>query len=290
MLDMLWATWRFASEGKLVLIDTYSTTNFWYAVWVARICRWRSCDYIPYLHGGRLPDRLRSNPKAAQRLFGKAMVNISPSAYLLQQFKEAGYQNVDLIPNYIDLEDYSFRPRTSIRPRLLWVRSFAEIYNPLMGLMVLEALLKQYPEAELCMVGPDKDGSLARCKDYARERQLPVRFTGKLEKTQWVELSRGYDVFINTTHFDNTPVSVIEAMALGMAVVSTDVGGMPYLLESGKEGLLVPDGDVEAMCSAIVEILEVPEKTLNMVHSARKRVEVYDWKVVKGQWSSLLLE
>ncbi|PQB03896.1 glycosyltransferase family 4 protein [Aureitalea marina] len=290
LLDMLWTTWRFASASNLVLIDTYSTTNFWYAVWVARICRFRKCPYIPYLHGGNLPERLSTNPKTSRNLFGKAKIIVSPSSYLIQQFKEAGFDRLHLIPNFINLSDYPRKDRSQLRPRLLWVRSFAAIYNPQMALDVVEKLMVKYPTVELCMVGPDKDGSLYSCQRYAREKELPVRFTGKLGKEQWIELSQAYDIFINTTHFDNMPVSVIEAMTLGLIVVSTNVGGIPYLIEHGKEGYLVPDGDAQAMASQVSQLLESPDGASSIQEQASEIIKRFDWSQVQEEWKSLLRE
>ena len=99
-----------------------------------------------------------------------------------------------------------------------------------MAVKVLQQLQKQYPSATLTMVGPDKDGSLQTTKDFAKSLGITVNFSGQLTKEEWWELASKHDIFINTTHFDNTPVSVMEAMALGLPVVSTNVGGIPYLL------------------------------------------------------------
>ena len=76
-----------------------------------------------------------------------------------------------------------------------------------------------------------KDGSMEACKEYAAEEKLPVKFTGKLEKNEWIKISADAGIFINTSNIDNTPVSLMEAMALGLPVVSTNVGGIPYLIE-----------------------------------------------------------
>src|SRR5690606_32388170 len=119
------------------------------------------------------------------------------------------------------------------KPRLLWVRSFSQIYNPVLALKIVEILKLKAMEVSLCMVGPDKDGSLQRCKEMATELNLPVSFTGLLSKQEWIALSRDFDIFINTTNFDNMPISVMEAMSLGMPVISTNVGGLPLLIENG---------------------------------------------------------
>ncbi len=91
-----------------------------------------------------------------------------------------------------------------------------------------------------------------------------------------------------TTIFDNTPVSVIEAMALGLPVVGTNVGGIPYLVEDGKSGLLVPKGDAKAMCQAIKKLLSDNVWASTRSENARKKAEQFDWEVIKLKWIELL--
>jgi glycosyltransferase involved in cell wall biosynthesis len=175
-----------------------------------------------------------------------------------------------------------------VNPKLLWVRSFAEIYNPMLAIEILQELIKRGHEASLCMVGPDKDGSLDLCKKVASENGLDVTFTGGLSKQQWTTLASEYDIFLNTTNFDNMPVSVIEAMALGMVVVSTNVGGLPFLLKDGEDALLLPPGDRYAFADAIEQLLEDDEKVETISRNARQKAESFDWKIVKLQWLNLL--
>lgn len=288
LLHMLWTVWAKSAKNDVVLIDTYSTQNFWYAVTTAWLCRVKGVQYIPILHGGNLPERVRKSPKYSQRLFGKAYRNVAPSPYLFEAFKEADFNNLILIPNTLEIENYPFKERRHLSPKLLWVRSFAEIYNPFLAIRVLEQLLTKFPEATLCMVGPDKDGSLTRCKTYVEQRKLPVTFTGKLSKEAWRTLAADYDIFINTTNFDNTPVSVLEGMALGLPVVSTNVGGIPFLLKNGEEALLVPPDEVLPFVSAVQRLLESPELAKHLSMSGRKKTENFDWPVVKQKWFHLL--
>lgn len=157
-----------------------------------------------------------------------------------------------------------------------------------MAVEVFSLIKKRYPEATLCMVGPEKDGSLLEAKEKAKDLKLEVLFTGKLSKQDWINLSKEYAVFINTTHFDNMPVSVIEAMSLGLAVVSTNVGGIPYLLENKKEALLVSDNDVNEMVLAIERIIENPDLFLNIIDHARRKAESFDWASLKHNWITAL--
>lgn len=273
-----------------VIIDTYSSAGFYYALLTSLTCRLLRVKYIPILHGGNLPYRLDTSPRLSGMVFCHSYINVSPSGYLYHAFKERGYVNLITIPNNIYIGDYKFTKRDTFQPRLLWVRSFDKTYNCEMAVDVLRLLLLQYPDATLCMVGPDKDGSMQSVKDLAAKYGLTERMkiTGKMSKPEWHKLSEKYDIFISTTNFDNTPVSVIEAMALGLPVVSTSVGGVPYLIDDGKEGLLCEKGNAGDMVKKIMQLISSPEKSKAICANARKKVESFDWEVVKKQWNELL--
>ncbi len=289
LFDMCLAVFKNRSNTDIALIDTYSTQNFYYAFFVGGICKWLSIPYILILHGGNLPERLKNNKRLSDFLFKNSKKNVSPSKYLLKVFDDFGYTNVIYIPNTIEIKTYSFLNR-AIEPKLLWVRSFSEIYNPMMALKVVEQLLPQFPQTKLCMVGPEKDGSLQKCKAYAKKKGLPVTFTGKLEKEDWISLSENYSIFINTTNFDNTPVSVIEAMALGLPVVSTNVGGIPFLLDHNEDALLVGQNNIVEFSIAVQKILLSQELAHKLTINARKKAESFDWEKVKHYWFKLLDE
>ena len=112
--------------------------------------------------------------------------------------------------------------------------------------------------------------------------------TAKLSKQDWIKLSEDYNIFINTTNFDNMPISVIEAMALGLPVVSTNVGGMPFLIENNKNGVLVEPDSVEAFVKSINNMVSFTQNTTILTQEARACIENLDWKVVKKQWINVL--
>lgn len=275
-------------DSAYVLIDTYSTSAFWFAFFSSQMARFFRIKYIPILHGGNLPNRLASNPLLCKMVFNHAHINVSPSEYLKFNFEKFGISNVICIPNSINLNDYSFQNRQNFSPKLIWVRAFAEIYNPKMAVDVLCLLHEKYPNASLTMVGPDKDGSLEITKNYANQFNLKINFTGKLSKKEWTDLAKNHDIFINTTHFDNTPVSVLEAMALGLPVVSTNVGGLPFLISHQQSGFLVTDNNSKEMVGHIDNIIQFPSQTIEVVSNAQIMVSNMDWKVVENQWLNLL--
>jgi glycosyltransferase involved in cell wall biosynthesis len=269
-ISMLWAVFQ-NRKVDFVLIDTYSTTNFWYAFATSQLCRCLKIKYIPILHGGNLAFRLKNNPRICKMIFKHSFQNVAPSLFLMEQFKSEGYGNVMHIPNSIELENYPFLQREKVKPNLLWVRSFAKIYNPNMAVEVFAYIIKKYPEATLCMVGPEKDGNLLKAQQKAKNLKLDILFTGRLPKQDWINKSQEYDIFINTTHFDNMPVSVIEAMSLGLAVISTNVGGISFLIENQKEGLLIPDNDVDKMVEAIDRLIDNIDLFDKITTNARRK-------------------
>jgi glycosyltransferase involved in cell wall biosynthesis len=287
--EMLWSIMRYFSKIDYVLIDSYSSTAFWYAWLSGMLCRLLRVEYIHILRGGSLPIRLQRSKWFCNQIFLHSYANVAVSGYMKDAFDKAGYPTV-VIPNNIDISMYPYKKRQVIKPRLLWVRSFHRQYNPNMAADVLGMLLKDYADAELCMVGPDKDGSMQEFKNYCNQLGITehVKVTGLLSKPEWHTLSEDYDIFINTTHVDNTPVSVIEAMALGLTVVSTNVGGLPFLLVDGKDALLVNKGDAEAMYKAVKDIIIDQALATEIAGNARAKAESFDWENIKSQWFSLL--
>ncbi len=287
LFDMMVST--LFKKYDVVLIDTFSSQNFYYALITSQIARLRRKPYLPILRGGNLPQRIDQNPKLAQYIFRYSMINVAPSGYLEYEFEARDYATV-FIPNILNVEKFKYKQREQIKPKLLWVRAFAHFYNPNMAIHALHKLKNEYPNAELCMVGPKKDNSWEEAHTLVNALGLEqsVKFTGVMKREDWTKLSEDYDIFISTTTIDNTPVSVMEAVALGLPVLSTNVGGVPYLVSDEHEALLVDSGNVDAMVKAVKRLLTSPELVTRLTTNAKHKVDQFDWSVVRHQWLKLL--
>jgi L-malate glycosyltransferase len=294
----------------IAIIDTFSGSGFWFAFLAGTSCSLVGKPYILLLHGGNLPDFLDGCAKSPwsslfqffsphplyrrgqvlpyRSLFRRAWRLISPSPYLAHELNKRGFP-VEQIANSIDLSLYKFRLRTAAEPRLFWLRSFDKIYNPILAIKVLALLRRDYPGAVLTMAGPDK-GALEACKTFVAEAGLggAVSFPGFLSKVDINRLAQEHDIFLNTTNVDNTPVSLIEAMALGMPIVTTNVGGIPHLVENGKTALLVPADDEAGMHTAISRLLENSQLSSELSANGRKMAETFSSERVYLQWRALL--
>jgi glycosyltransferase involved in cell wall biosynthesis len=199
--------------------------------------------------------------------------------------------SIRVVPNALDLGRYPFRARGPAAPRIVWLRAFHRIYEPTLAVEVTRELARDYPELSLTMVGGDKgDGSLEETRDRVQrlglERQ--VRLVGGVPKEEVPQWLNEADLFLNTSTIDNTPVTVLEAMACGLCVVSTEVGGVPYIVRNGASGLLVPVGDAKASAEALKRILRDPELAGRLSRTGRADVQRCDWSEVLPQWEAIL--
>jgi glycosyltransferase involved in cell wall biosynthesis len=223
-------------------------------------------------------------------LLHSAAAVTTPSRYLYEAMQP--YRaDVRLLPNPLDVSAYTFRLRERPHPRLVWLRALQDVYNPVMALRVVALLKREYPDVELLLVGPDK-GAGVRVRAAIAEMELGerVRLVGRVPKAdvpQWLDAG---DVFLNTSYVDNTPISLMEAMASGLPIISTDVGGIPYLVRDGENGLLVAADDAGAMAAAVQRVLHEAGLAARLSRAARTAAEAFDWAAVLPQWESLLLE
>jgi glycosyltransferase involved in cell wall biosynthesis len=290
LLDMISTAWCKRHEYTVAQIDVFTGLAFLWAEVVCQILHWVDKPYILTLHGGNLPVFAQRWPRRVRRLLCSAAVITTPSRYLLANM--AHYRaDLLLLPNALDLATYNFKQREQPQSHLIWLRAFHFIYNPTLAVKVLVRLKVDFPDIDLTMIGPDKrDGSLQATRQMAQELDIAdrIKLPGKIAKTKvpdWI--SKG-DIFLNTTNVDNTPISVLEAMACGLCVVSTNVGGIPYLLEHGHDALLVPPDNPEAMAAAVRRILTEPGLAERLSRNARRKAEQFDWSIILPQWEALL--
>jgi glycosyltransferase involved in cell wall biosynthesis len=292
LAHMLASTWFRRPGYSVAQIDVYADRAFMYAEAVAASLSALHCPFVLTLHGGGLPMLAERQPKRVKRLLSSAAVVTAPSSYHQQglcRFRS----DIRIVRNGLDLSRYPARRLDCARPKLVWLRAFHETYNPLLAIEVLHRLVPRFPEVELLMVGPDKgDGTYQQVAERANTLNLQdhVRLVGAVLKKEVPNLLSTGDIFLNTTNIDNTPVTVVEAMACGLCVVSTDVGGVPHLLSHEQDSLLVPAGDADAMAAAIERIILDPALARRLSYNARIAAEPFDRQVVLDVWERLLWE
>ena len=268
LADIAMTLIRHARQIDVQILQVYGGLSFIgedLASWLGRLFDHK---IIMHVHGGAMPTFMARYPRWSRRVLRRAAAIVAPSPFLVKALASYDF-NVRVIPNAVDISVYPYRHRARLAPRLFWMRTFHDVYNPEMAVRVFARVKQMEPRATLVMAGQDK-GTLSDVKRlaHAMNVQEGIRFAGFLDSQSKIREAGAADIFLNTNRIDNSPVSVIEACALGLPVVATNVGGISDLLTHGETALLVPDDDDQAMAEAIVTLLRQPRLASRLSASA----------------------
>lgn len=276
-------------DYALAHVDVYSGAAFTWAEVVTLILHRLGKPMVLSLHGGALPSFAHRHPQRVRRLLARASAVTAPSLYLCDALRT--YRpDIHHLPNGIAVDEYAFLERKKVGPRLVWLRAFHRVYDPDTAVRCLPAVLEVHPAATLTMVGPDKHDGTRKALEHgisALGLADHVRLQDGVPRSRVASILGDADILVNTALVDNTPVSVLEAMACGLCVVSTNVGGIPHLVHDGSDALLVGPGDAPAFSRAILRILADPGLSARLSRNGRRTAEQFDWSVVLPQWDAL---
>ena len=233
-------------------------------------------------HSGEAEDHLGRWGRLVHPWLKLADEIIVPSTYLQDVFARYGYR-AQVIHNVVDTARFRYRERVPLRARLLSVRNFEPYYRVANTIRAYALLRQRYPEATLTLAGCGSEETALR-KIVDDLRVDGVRFIGRIEPKDVQETYDAADIFVNSSVVDNQPVSVLEACASGLPVVSTATGDIPAMLCRGEAGVLVPPSNPAAMADAIAGLLEDPVRSLAMTRRARAEVERYTWPRIRRHW------
>jgi len=207
---------------------------------------------------------------------------VVPSDYLRGIFAAHGYQ-ARVIRNVVETPRFRYHDRVPLRPRLLSTRNFEPHYRVENTLRAFAILRSRHPGASLTLAGyGSQEESLRRLAD--RLGRQGIRFAGRVANEDVPAIYEDADIFVNSSVVDNQPVSILEAFASGLPVVSTGTGDIPAMVGHGERGLLVPPDRPEAMADAVAGLLMEPRRALGMTRRALRATRDYDWTTVRQDW------
>lgn len=273
------------------LLHVFSASNFSFllapapAVYLGKLYGKR---VILNYHSGEAEEHLTNWRRTTIPVLKLADRVIVPSAFLVNVFAKFGVE-AEAINNTVELEKFRFQRRRPLRPVVLANRNFENHYNVACALRAFALLQQQRPEAQLIVAG---DGSQRR-KLHALAAELELKNLQFVGAVTPVEMSRLYDradIYLNSSEVDNMPLSILEAFACGLAVVTTNAGGIPFMVQDKGNGLLVESGDSEGLARGVMRLLENQDEAERLITQARKDCQKYTWETVGSQWVSLYEE
>lgn len=243
---------------------------------------------ILHYHTGEAEEHLNSwklTAKPTMKWFDRIIV---PSQFLVDVFGKFGLQ-ADAVYNFVDTEKFKFRERKTLRPIFLSNRNFEAHYNVSCVIQAFAEIQKKFPEAQLTIAGFGTEEK--KLKKLVANLQLKnVNFVGKVANDEMPKLYDEADIYLNSSIVDNMPLSLIEAFSAGIPIVSSNAGGIPYIVKNGKTGLLVEKNDCQELANEAVKLLQNGDLARKIISQAKKEVEKYSTEKVVESWRKLFLE
>jgi L-malate glycosyltransferase len=272
----------------LIHIFSASYTSFVIAPTPAlRIAKQHGKKTILNYRSGQARDHLERWPSAVETIREFDRV-VTPSQYLVDVFAEFNLP-AQVVPNFVETEKYKFRERVPLKPNFLSNRNFEEHYNVGCVLRAFALIQQKFPAAKLTVAGdgPERE----KLKALVAELKLnQVEFLGLVAQDKMPGLCDAADILLNSPSIDNMPNSLIEAYAAGLPIVSTDAGGIPYIVRHEETGLLVAVNDHQALAHEAVRLLEGPALAEKIIAGGQREAEKYTWAAVRDRWLDLYRE
>lgn len=275
------AVFALLSQGRkydVFHIHACSDRGFFPAILGINIGRLLKKRIILTFHGGGAEGFFKRQQGLVKRYLSRTSANIVLSGFIGRVFDQYGIPYT-VIPNILESDDSAFRARTDIKPKFISIRSFTETYNIKCTLRAFDAVQKKYPNATLTLLG---NGPLrSELEQFVADCHLQnVTFVGQVPNTEIYRYLDEADIMVSSSRFDNMPVSILEAFKAGLLVICSKVGGVPYMIEDGRNGMLFESDDDRQMAEKMIAAVEFPEHSLEMIKKAHLSLKQYTWEVV----------
>ncbi len=217
---------------------------------------------------------------------------VVPSGFLEHVFSRFDVASA-VVPNIIDLERFCCTEKRVLNkrsPHLIVCRNLEAIYDVGTAIRAFSSIVAAHPKARLTIAGegPERSALEQQVREIGIEPS--VTFTGRLDPEKMASLYKSADIMLNTSRVDNMPNALLEAMSAGVPIVSTDAGGIPYMVEDGETALLRPIGDWQGIADAGLMLLEQDAVYQRLSEQGAEDVSRYRWESVQPMWMAIYAE
>ncbi len=240
------------------------------------IAHWLKVPIFINYRGGKAREFFDGSWKYIKKDVEKASGILVPSLFLKEVFLVFN-QQATIIPNIINMELFTYRPSKLKQDGLhvIVTRNLEAIYDNATAIRSFAMINMKYPQARLTIAGtgPLKAQLQSLSKELGIEKN--IHFAGRIDRSDMADLYNSADIMINSSIIDNMPNSILEALASGVLVVSTNVGGIPYMVEDGKDAILVNPKDPKAMFNAMCSLIDNPQLAETIAQKGYDKVQAY---------------
>jgi len=286
LVPYLISLWRAA--GRIDVMHVMANSGWsWHlfaapAVWVSRM---RRVPVVVNYRGGEAVEFLAQSERSVRCTMRLASRLVVPSGFLQEVFGRRGLA-AEIVPNIVDVT--RFRPgQRAATPQIIVARNLEPIYDNAIALRAFARVHQAVPAVRMLIAGTGPEEATLRALATELGVGEAVEFAGRLDRDTMAARLRESTVALNPSRVDNMPNSVLEALACGVPVVSTSVGGVPYIVEDERSALLVPPGDAVSMAAAIRRLLDDPVLALRLRDAGLCDVKAYTWAAVGPSWCAV---
>jgi phenylacetate-CoA ligase len=289
LLPYLVALWRVAGKVQLFHIMANSRWS-WHliaapAIWVGKL---RGISVVVNYRGGAAEEFFARSFRWVKPSLLKADAVVVPSAFLEQVFAKRNIA-VRIVPNIVDLDRFSSRAATNRGledepPHILVARNLEPIYDVSTALRAFGVFHERLPKAKMTIAGSGSERRKLEALAKSLGVESVITFAGQVDNADMAGLYRSATMMVNPSLVDNMPISILESMASGVPVVSTNVGGVPYLVRHGEMALLVPPGAPQAMADAMLQLATDKALARRLAQAGQMSAQAYAWPNVRDKW------
>ncbi len=228
-----------------------------------------------HYHGGDAKAFFRRWPRTVRFVVRRASAVFVPSAFLRDVFAELGVA-ASIVPNVCDGSRFLVREHPSA-PRFVVARHLEPVYNTATILHAFERVLRERPDAELWILG---DGSERRALErLAADLGISksCQFFGYIANARIPDIFAQVSYFVNASVIDNQPMSILEAYAAGLPVITSPAGGIPDIVEDRRTGLFFDPRDPSELASKMLLLLRQPDIAQDLAARGRQKAEDFSW-------------
>ncbi|MGA3198635.1 MAG: glycosyltransferase family 4 protein [Halobacteriota archaeon] len=224
---------------------------------------------------------------------------IALSDHMKKEMQRFSLRDISIIPNGIDLDRFEGAARDQARFKLkikeadkvvLHVSTLASVKGVMYLIEAIAQLIQTEPKARLIVVGDGPER--AKLELLVSDLGLSefVTFAGRIQNNDVPIYMAASNVFVLPSLSEGIPIVILEAMAAGLPIVATNVGGISSLVEEGKNGFLIDPQNAEQIASKISLILADPALSGRMVRNNKGKAQQYTWASVVDRLEELYLD
>lgn len=273
----------FRAAGRVDVLHVMANSGWaWHlfaapAIWIGRL---RGTPAVVNYRGGAAEAFLARQAAWVRPTMRQAAALIVPSGFLQGVFGRIGV-GADIVPNVVDLERFHPASLRTAGHHLIVTRNLEGIYDIPTALRAFVRVCAIHADARLTIAGSGPELTALQALAHELDIARVVRFTGRLDNAAIADLYRDADLLLNPSTVDNTPNSLLEAMASGVPIVTTDVGGIPHLVEHDRTAVMVPPRDPDAMAAAALRVFQDAALASSLREAGIAEAQRYRWTSVR---------